>query len=110
MMTHTCPACGGGHLIQTLRGFAGRSDSPHQFVTCQDCGQVVYEMLSVSQREIRLHRYEPNGLLVREEMSYRIKRILKVGFDEFLLYLHPLPIERASTADEPAEPAVEPKG
>jgi hypothetical protein len=111
-----CPACGGDQLVETRRGYAGQSDTPHQYVTCQDCGQVTYEILSVTQREIRLYRYEQNGILAREGATYQIRRLLKVGFDEYLLYLRlieiekpaavaELPSEIAAGSTEPAEPA-----
>jgi hypothetical protein len=92
-------------LVQTPRGYAGRTDTPHQYSTCESCGLVIYEIMSVSQREIRLHRYEPNGLFAREGVTYRIRRILKVGFDEFLLYLKVVEAERPPDDEEPDPPA-----
>ena len=108
-----CPACGSAKVVQTPRGYAGRTDTPHQYSTCESCGQVIYEIMSASQREIRLHRYEPNSLFAREGVTYRISRILKVGFDEFLLYLKVVEAERPADDDdeEPDPPAedVEPE-
>jgi hypothetical protein len=73
-------------------------------VICQDCGQVTYEILSVTQREIRLYRYEQNGILAREGATYQIRRLLKVGFDEYLLYLRLIEIEKpAAVAELPSE-------
>jgi hypothetical protein len=99
-----CPTCGSPHLLQTMRGYAGRTDTPHQYWTCQQCGQVIYEILSVAQRDIRLNRYEAGGVVVRDNLTYAIQRILKVGFDEHLLYLKPVLVE----PDEPEEPDAAP--
>jgi hypothetical protein len=103
----TCPVCESADLLLTPRGYAGRTDTPHQYLTCQSCGQVIYEIMSVSQREIRLHRYEANGLFAREGVTYRIRRILKVGFDEFLLYLRVVEAERPAAEDEELDPPAE---
>lgn len=89
-----CPVCGGAQLVQTLRGYAGRTDTPHQYLTCQSCGQIIYEIMSVTQRDIRLYRYEVNGLLTHEGLTYQIRRVLKVGFDEYLLYLKVVAVEQ----------------
>ncbi|MCC6625931.1 MAG: zinc ribbon domain-containing protein [Chloroflexi bacterium] len=101
LSTRLCPTCGSPHLLQTPRGFAGRSDTPHQYLTCQQCGQIVYEILSVTQRDIRLNRYEAGAVVVRDSLTYTVRRILKVGFDEHLLYLKVL----AAEPDEPETPA-----
>ena len=103
-----CPACGSPHLLQTQRGFAGRSDSPHQYLTCRACGQVVFEIVSVAQREIRLNRYEAGGVFVRDNLTYEIRRILKVGFDEHLLYLRVLSVEATEPDTRTNQPGSEP--
>jgi hypothetical protein len=101
----TCLACGSDDLIETRRGYAGTTDTPHQYVTCRRCGQVVYEIVSVSQRDIRLYRYEAGGVLARDGVTYQIKRMLKVGFDEYLLYLRVIELDRPEPPAELAEPA-----
>lgn len=97
----SCPICGSADLVQTPRGYAGHADTPHQYLTCRECGQVIYEILSATQREIRLYRFEVNSLVTRGELTYQIRRILKVGFDEYLIYL------KLVSVDRPAEPADE---
>jgi hypothetical protein len=101
----TCPVCGGAQLVQTLRGYAGRTDTPHQYLTCQSCGQIIYEIMSVTQRDIRLYRYEVNGLLAREGLTYQIRRVLKVGFDEYLLYLKVVAVDRPDDDRAVSDPA-----
>jgi hypothetical protein len=75
------------------RGYAGKNDTPDQYFVCDACGQATYEIVSVTQRDIRLYRYAANGPFSRDGINYIIRRILKVGFDEHLLYLRPLPVE-----------------
>jgi hypothetical protein len=85
------------------RGYAGRTDTADQYFICQHCGQITYEIVATSLREIRLHRYEAGGAFHREGHSYQIKRILKVGFDEYLLYLQfapPPPPEPVSQEEQ----------
>ena len=86
-MTRACPVCGSDETHLTPRGYAGTVDSPDQFITCRACGRVTYEILAVSQRDIRLHNYAAGGYLDRDGQRYRIRRVLKVGFNEHLLYV-----------------------
>src|SRR5262245_61813601 len=93
-----CPACNATQVTVIPRGYAGQTDTADQYFICQHCGQITYEIVATTQREIRLHRYEAGGPFSREGQTYQIRRILKVGFDEFLLYL------QVVTALEPARP------
>ena len=62
----------------------------------------------MSQRDIRLYRYEVNMVIEREGQRYRVRRILKVGFDEYLLYLRAEPIEAPAAENELAPDTSEP--
>lgn len=84
---HICPVCSSTRLTLIRRGFAGKTDTADQYWRCLDCQQTILEIVSLGQREIRLGRFEAGGSYQRDGLSYSIRRILKVGFDEFLLYL-----------------------
>jgi ribosomal protein L37E len=93
-----CAACGSPQVTVVPRGFAGKTDTSDQYLLCQRCGQKTYEIVSVTQRDLRLYQYAVNHRYERDGITYRIRRVLKVGFDEFLLYLQ---------ADPPAREEVE---
>lgn len=88
-MGRTCAACGSAKVTVVPRGFTGRTDTADQYRLCQECGHVTYEIVAVSQRDLRLHRYAPEGLYERDGRRYTIRRVLKVGFNEYLLYVQP---------------------
>lgn len=71
------------------RGFAGGHESKDQYIRCYDCERITYDIVSKSDREIRIGRYRTGGQYRDPEhlANYTIYRMLKVGFDEFLLYL-----------------------
>lgn len=83
-----CPVCGNTQVTVTPRGYSGRVDSPDQYIVCQECGQRTYEIIAVSQRDIRLNRYQAHGTLEHDGVVYQIRRVLKVGFNEYLIYIH----------------------
>ncbi len=87
----SCPACGGSRTRRTHRGYAGRVDTPDQFVTCSDCGETTYEIISRSERELRVDRLEPGRRFKHQGSEYIVSRILKVGLDEALVYVRPAP-------------------
>ncbi len=87
-----CPWCGSTEVETVQRGYAGRTDENDQYFRCRNCGKVTWEMVSKTAQEIRLGRYEPGKSFTERGNRYLIKRILKVGFNEYLLYLTPSPL------------------
>lgn len=84
-----CPSCGSERTVYVQRGFAGNTDENDQFFTCEDCGQVTYEILSRSDRELRMHRFETGRRVKHAGWEYTVSRVLKVGLNESLVYLKP---------------------
>lgn len=74
------------------RGLAGGQPSKDQYIRCHDCGKVTYDIVAKTDREIRINRYSSGGDYrdPTHQVRYTIYRMLKVGFDEFLLYLRPI--------------------
>ena len=84
-----CPGCGSSRTTFVQRGLAGLTDESDQYYRCLDCERVTYEILSRTEREVRAGRLEP-GRTVRERGSaYVVRRVLKVGLNEYLVYLAP---------------------
>ncbi len=87
-----CPWCGSDELSFISRGYTGPTDEVDQYFTCQSCNKATYEIVAKSAREMRLGRYRA-GAIYKEPSTrerYRISRVLKVGINEFLIYLQPL--------------------
>lgn len=91
-----CPWCGSGALERVTRGYAGKTDGTDQYSRCRDCGKITWEMVSKTAQEVRLGRYAPGKVFNERGDPYTIKRVLKVGFNEYLLYLKPAPASPAS--------------
>lgn len=91
-----CPWCGSTDLDVVQRGYAGKTDANDQFSRCRACGKTTWEMVSRTAQELRLGRYEVGKSFTERGDRYLIKRILKVGFNEYLLYLKPAPLSEAS--------------
>lgn len=75
-----------------MRSLAGGQESRNQFLRCHDCGRTIYEIVALAGREVRLGRYQSGGEY-RDPVQrgrYTIYRMLKIGFDEYLLYLRPV--------------------
>ncbi len=86
-----CPWCGSTEVDQVQRGFAGKTDGNDQYFHCRSCGKTTWEMVSKTAQEVRLGRYEAGKAFMERGDRYMIKRVLKVGFNEYLLYLRPAP-------------------
>ena len=86
-----CPACGGENIHRVHRGYAGQADTPDQYITCADCGETTYEIISRSERDLRVDRLEPGRRFKYEGADYIVSRVLKVGLDEALVYVRPAP-------------------
>lgn len=87
-----CPWCGSWNTEAVQRGLIGGRQSKDQYVQCLDCGRKTYEIVALNDRDIRVNRYVVNGEYrdTSRQTRYTIYRILKVGFNEFLLYLRPI--------------------
>ncbi len=74
-------------LVQ--RGLAGPTDESDQYFRCLHCGRVTYEIVSRTEREIRAARITPGRSLRERGCLYTVRRVLKVGMNEYLVYLRP---------------------
>lgn len=84
-----CPDCGGDQVAFVPRGWADLANAADQYFRCLHCGRVTYEIVSRTAREIRAGRITP-GRTVREAGHfYVVRRVLKVGVNEYLVYLRP---------------------
>lgn len=88
-VTKTCPSCGSTDTVHVQRGYAGQTDESDQYFTCQTCGQVTYEIVSRSERELRMHRLEPGRKVKHAGWDYTVSRVLRIGLNESLVYLKP---------------------
>ena len=98
-----CPSCGSGNVRLVTRGYTGPTDETDQYFECNACHQVTFELVAKNAREMKLGRWQAGGVY-REpttQVRYHISRILKVGVNEFLIYLRPLTAEGA----EPTSPS-----
>jgi transposase-like protein len=86
----TCPSCGSTSTVHVQRGFAGSTDENDQYYTCTECGLVTYEIVSRSERELRMHRLEPGRKVKLAGWDYTVSRVLKVGLNESLVYVKAL--------------------
>ena len=87
-----CPWCGSENTKLVQRGFTGPTDERDQYFTCRDCDMLTFELVSKTVRDMRLGQYRP-GATYRDnprQTRYRISRVLKVGVNEYLLYLKPI--------------------
>ncbi len=77
-------------LVQ--RGFTGPTDERDQYVTCNTCKRLTYEIISRNSRDMRLGQYRAGGTYrdTRRQTKYDITRVLKVGSNEYLLYVKPI--------------------
>jgi hypothetical protein len=81
------------------RGLTSAVVSPDQYFRCNDCSRTTYEIVSRNDRDIRIGRYRTGGEFrdATHQTRYHIYRMLKVGFNEYLIYLRP-------NTSEPEEP------
>ena len=88
----TCPWCGADSLVFTSRGYTGPTDEVDQYFTCDACHKPTFEIVAKTAREMRLGRYRAGGIFKEPSTRdrYRIRRVLKVGINEFLIYLEPI--------------------
>jgi hypothetical protein len=91
-----CPWCDSFDTSLVHRGYTGPTDEVNQYFTCNACHKVTYELIAKTAREMRLGRFRPGGIYRDQanQTRYQVSRVLKVGLNEFLVYLRPL---RAAT-------------
>lgn len=84
-----CPDCGSGRTELVQRGLAGLVNATDQYYRCHDCGRITYEILARTAREIRAGRIEPGRVIRAAGHPYTVRRVLKIGVNEYLVYLRP---------------------
>jgi hypothetical protein len=94
-----CPWCESTDVEVVQRGFAGKTDGNDQYIRCRACGKTTWEMVSKTAQEMRLGRYEVGKSFTERGDRYLITRILKVGFNEHLLYLKPAPLRETAKTE-----------
>lgn len=87
-----CPWCGSRNTVFFKRGLTGPTDERDQYITCNDCGRLTYEIVSRTSRDMRVGQFRAGGTFRdnARQTKYTINRVLKVGLNEFLLYLKPI--------------------
>ncbi len=95
-----CPWCESTDVDAVQRGFAGKTDGNDQYFRCRTCGKTTWEMVSKTAQEARIGRYQVGKSFTERGDRYVIRRVLKVGFNEYLLYLKPVPFPEQEQADE----------
>ena len=87
-----CPWCGSAETQLVHRGYTGPTDEVDQYFTCHDCGKVTYELVAKTAREMRLGRFRAGGVYrdTANQTRYHVSRVLKVGLNEYLIYLKPI--------------------
>jgi hypothetical protein len=88
-----CAWCGSTDTYFVQRGLTGPTDETDQYLMCRECGLKTFDFVAKTSREMRLGRYRA-GAIFRDSTSgtrYEITRVYKVGSNEHLLYLKPLP-------------------
>ena len=87
-----CPWCSSRDTGFVQRGLTSAMASPDQYIRCNDCARVTYDIVSRNDREIRIGRFQTGGEFrdAAHQTRYTIYRMLKVGFNEYLLYLRPI--------------------
>ena len=87
-----CPWCASHETVLHQRGYTGPTDEVNQYFTCMSCHRVTYELIAKSSREMRMGRFRPGGVYrdAANQTRYSVSRVLKVGLNEYLVYLKPL--------------------
>ncbi|HEV2129265.1 MAG TPA: hypothetical protein VGR22_11665 [Thermomicrobiales bacterium] len=99
-----CPWCGSDDVRLVQRGFTGPTDERDQYISCNRCDRVTYEIISRSARDMRLGQYRTGGTYrdSRRQTRYDITRVLKAGSNEYLLYVKPIIRSENSTPSGPS--------
>ena len=89
---HVCPWCGSSDTVHVQRGFVGPTDDRNQYLTCNACERVTFEIVSRTVRDMRVGQFRVGGSYrdASRNIKYTITRVLKVGMNECLLYVKPV--------------------
>jgi hypothetical protein len=95
-----CPWCGSNDTRLVQRGLIGPTDERDQYFTCRNCDRLTYEIISRTMRDMRVGQFRAGGTFrdSARQTRYHINRVLKVGMNEFLLYLKPITRQQAERA------------
>lgn len=87
-----CPWCGSSDVVRVQRGFVGPTDERNQYLTCNACDRLTFEIISKTVRDMRVGQFRVGGTYrdPASQTKYTITRVLKVGMNECLLYVKPL--------------------
>ncbi len=85
----TCPDCGSDRTVLVHRSLADLANETDQYYRCEDCGRVTYEIVARTAREVKAGRIEPGKSIREAGKLYTVRRVLKVGVNEYLVYLRP---------------------
>jgi hypothetical protein len=87
-----CPWCASDDVRLVHRGFTGPTDERDQYISCNVCKRITYEIISRSSRDMRLGQYRTGGTYrdTVRQTKYDITRVLKAGLNEYLLYVKPI--------------------
>lgn len=87
-----CPWCDSFDTSLVHRGYTGPTDEVDQYFSCNSCQKVTYELIARSARDMRLGRFRAGGIFKDRAHGtrYQVSRVLKVGLNEYLIYLRPL--------------------
>ena len=94
-----CPWCQSTDTLLVQRGFVGPTDERDQYFTCASCNRLTYEIVSRTVRDVKLGQFRVGGIYrdSARQTKYTISRVLKVGFNELLLYVKPVVSTGASS-------------
>ena len=90
--SHICPWCGSADTVHVQRGFVGPTDDRNQYLTCNSCERLTFEIISKTVRDMRVGQFRVGGTYrdAARQTKYMITRVLKVGMNESLLYVKPV--------------------
>lgn len=99
-----CPWCASVDTRLVQRGFVGPTDERDQYFVCNSCRRLTYEIVSRTVRDMKLGQFRAGGTFrdSARQTKYTISRVLKVGFNELLLYVKPIVPAGASTGADAA--------
>ena len=82
----------------------GPTDDRNQYLVCNACARVTYEIVSKTVRDMRVGQFRVGGTWrdASRQVKYTITCILKVGMNESLLYVKP--VIRTEPEPEPEHP------
>lgn len=90
--SHLCPWCGSTNTVRVQRGFVGPTDDRNQYLTCNACNRLTFEIIAKTVRDMRVGQFRAGGSYrdAARQTKYIITRVLKVGRNECLLYVKPV--------------------